>query len=103
MAVSAIKKDPSVMSITVTIIENVIFYRRGNVCMIFCNNINITDTTNPTLIGTVPSGCEPPTRVYSRDVSANALGYLRVDSDGKIYAYRTVAGKVLDSIVWGAI
>ena len=100
MAVSTIKVDVSNIKTDATLASGVNLYRRGNAVTIHVANVAISNTQAVTLLGTVPSGCAPPTNVYASGFASGVVSYVYVDSAGKVYGYRSVAGNLLASVTY---
>lgn len=86
-----------------TLTTNVYWARRGNVVMLKVENVNITNTGDVTLLGTLPAGLQPDLQMYASGFASGVVSYVRVDTDGKVYGYRSTAGNLLASITWGVI
>ena len=72
--------------------------------MLKVENVSITNTGDVTLLGSLPSGLEPDIQLYASGfASGGVVSYVRVDTDGKVYGYRSAAGNLLASITWGAL
>ena len=85
-----------------TLTTNVYYSRRGSTVMLKVDNYSITNTSNVTLLGTLPAELKPPLQLYSSGfASGSVVSYVRVDTDGKVYGYRSTAGNLLCSITWG--
>lgn len=83
-----------------TLTTNVYYSRRGSTVMLKVDNYSITNTSNVTLLGTLPAELKPPLQLYGF-ASGSVVSYVRVDTDGKVYGYRSTAGNLLCSITWG--
>lgn len=108
MATSIIKKNNSEISQSVNIQTGVNVYRRGNVITLSVSNVNITNTSSRTNLGTLPTGWEPPYTIFARDISSygsngNAMGYIDANPNGTIEAFKTIAGVVTATLTWGIV
>lgn len=102
MAASTIKVDVSNIKANVNIRPGVNLYRRGNAVTVHVSNVAITDTQAATLLGTVPSGCEPPVNVYASGFASGVVSYVGVDPEGRVYGYRNSAGNLLATVTYVA-
>lgn len=103
MAVSTIGLPVSQKQGSGNIRSGLNWYRRGNVVMVSFSNIAISDTSDKTLLGAMPSDLKPPIPVYSSGFAAGNVSYGLVDSSGNIYGYRQTAGNLTVTVVYGVI
>ena len=102
MAESVINLPTSQKRGSGNIAEGITWHRRGNVVMLLIS-ATITDTVNRTLLGTMPPDLYPPIAMFSSGFASGVVSYGLVDTDGKIYGYRSTAGNLLVSVVWSVI